>query len=172
MALLKDRLDHLNESSSDSWLSLLGKFGKETAAFFGKLVPRLIPAVAAGIYGPLAAKRWKEGDVEGAILAAAQVAGGVSAIIPLIGIPTSWTITAMVLTWEMMRNTPDGKSVLDKIKQIDGSQTGDETKKGDRKTPGTAPQATGGTGSNLAPASDSTTAPPTKRTANDPLKDF
>jgi hypothetical protein len=102
-------------ATNSTWKLIAKKLGIETAekllGFAGKILPRLIPALAAGIYGPLAAKRWHAGDKEGAFLAAAQVAGGVIALIPFVGIPTSWAITAMVLAWEAMRDTPEGRRI-------------------------------------------------------------
>ena len=102
-------------ATNNTWKLIAKKLGIETAekllGFAGKILPKLIPALAAGIYGPLAAKRWHAGDKEGAFLAAAQVAGGVIALIPFVGLPTSWAITAMVLAWEAMRDTPEGRRI-------------------------------------------------------------
>jgi len=102
-------------ATNSTWKLIAKKLGIDTAekllGFAGKILPKFIPALAAGIYGPLAKKRWHEGDKEGAFLAAAQVAGGVIALIPFVGLPTSWAITAMVLAWEAMRDTPEGKKI-------------------------------------------------------------
>jgi hypothetical protein len=102
-------------ATNSTWKLIAKKLGIETAekllGFAGRILPKLIPALAAGIYGPLAAKRWHAGDKEGAFLAAAQVAGGVIALIPFVGLPTSWAITAMVLAWETMRDTPEGRKI-------------------------------------------------------------